>query len=140
MLECFEENGLKDMKFAFVLINKRINHRFFVDRQQKMYNPDAGTIIADEVTTNNFDFFLTAQSVRSGTCTPTHYHVIHNTTRLTEDEFWKVCNFQCYNYFNWFGAVRCPGPAQNAHKLAYMYGENLQCKIHKDLENKQYYL
>lgn len=84
-MESLVEKKIGKTKLAFVLINKRINIRFFRTGGNKLFNSDAGTVIADEVTSSNYDFYLTAQKVNQGTCTPTHFHVVYDTTGLKED-------------------------------------------------------
>lgn len=47
-------------------------------------NPSSGTVIADKkIATDHLDFYLCAQLVTQGTCTPTHYTCIENTSNLT---------------------------------------------------------
>jgi len=50
--------------------------------QQRIINPEPGTVISDEVTGKN-DFYLISIKTRQGTSTPTHYTVVTNDL-LTE--------------------------------------------------------
>ena len=88
----FETFGMKEVKFAFIIVSKRIKTKFFRDKE----NPHSGTIVDDVVTLNErlvvsivprlamffsrYDFFLVSQSVRQGTVNPTNYNVIRETT------------------------------------------------------------
>ena len=88
----FEQAGMKEVKFAFIIVSKRIKTKFFRDKE----NPHSGTIVDDVVTLNErsvvsivpklvmffsrYDFFLVSQSVRQGTVNPTNYNVIRETT------------------------------------------------------------
>ncbi|KAM3131412.1 hypothetical protein pb186bvf_016484 [Paramecium bursaria] len=133
-------------KFAAIMINKKITDRFFAENKNlpqgvqagkqgtSLINPPSGTIVSEKVVSSNFDFFLAAQYVTQGTCTPTHYTVLENNTDWTEEVFWQLTYFQCFNYQNWSGAVRVPACVQYAHKLSYLVGETFQGPIHKILE------
>lgn len=83
---------------------------------------------------------MAAQYVTQGTCTPTHYTVLENTTKFTEEMFWLITYYQCFNYWNWSGAVKVPACVQYAHKLAFLVGDTFQKQIHKSLVDKHCYL
>jgi len=43
---------------------------------------------------------------------------------------------QCFNYYNWQGAVRVPSVMQNADKLCKLVGEHIQANMnYVDFEN-----
>ena len=44
----FEQAGMKEVKFAFIIVSKRIKTKFFRDKE----NPHSGTIVDDVVTLN----------------------------------------------------------------------------------------
>ncbi|OWK14604.1 PIWIL3 [Cervus elaphus hippelaphus] len=73
-----------------------------------------------------YDFFIVSQSVRegTGTVTPTHYNVIHDTLYLSPDA----------------GIIRVPAPCHYAHKLAYLVGQSLQQQPHESLSKYLFYL
>jgi aubergine-like protein len=149
-------------KFAEIVVTKRINDRIYAfgdssgsrgsssqggrggypkEREAQYNNPLSGTIVAQSIVSNKgFDFFVCAQNVTQGTCTPTHYNVIHDSTGLAQDVFWELTFFQCFNYFNWNGAVRVPAPAQYAHKLGFLVGQTFKDVPHPNLDDKLYYL
>ena len=84
----------------------------------------------DELTVNeNFDFFLAAQRVTEGTCTPTHYQIVHNTSKISIEDFSQFTYEQCFNYYNWTGAVKVPATMQCANKLAKLVGESIQSNV-----------
>jgi aubergine len=68
------------------------------------------------------DFYLAAQRVTQGTCTLTHYTVIHQSEEIDMGPIIKFTVDQCFNYFNWPGAVRVPACLQYANKLATLMG------------------
>ena len=133
-------NGFKKVdpaykpQFCEILVNKRLDERFlsYADKYGKRsyYNSPSGTWVSTQVVSKNrYDFYLCAQDVTIGTCTPTHYTVVYDTVQLPQNTLAAFTYYQCFNYFNWSGAVRVPACAQYAHKVAYLAGE---CVI-KDL-------
>ena len=141
-----------DFKFAEVVVTKRIDDRIFTadniragSEPKNFGNPPAGTVVAEKIVSDNYDFFLVSQNVNQGTCTPTHYNVIYDTTGLDQNVLWQLTYNQCYNYYNWNGGVRVPAPVQYAHKLAYLVGQTLQggeteAKVNPKLDQTLYYL
>jgi len=147
-------------KFAEIIVTKRINDRVFSlgggqgrpqtqggrggyskGGESKYNNPPSGTIVHQQiVSSTGFDYFVVAQNVTQGTCTPTHYNVVYDNTGLAQDIFWELTFFQCFNYFNWNGAVRVPAPAQYAHKLGFLVGQTFKDVPHPNLVDKLYYL
>ena len=140
-------------KFAEVVVTKRIDDRIFTtassshqrggrggSEPKEFSNPPAGTIVANSIVSNNFDYIMVAQNVTQGTCTPTRYNVVYDTTGLSQDVFWQLSYSQCYNYFNWNGSVRVPAPVQYAHKLAYLVGQTIRGEMQNSLDDTLYYL
>ena len=133
-------------KFCEVIVTKKINDRFFTPNGKqgpggnKYYNPPSGTWVSEQMVSSNYDFFLCAQNVTQGTCTPTHYTVLHNDTNIAEDVLAKLTYYQCFNYFNWTGAIRVPACVQYASKLAFLVGQTLQADPHESLWDKLYFL
>ena len=141
ILSCFAEiQADYKPEFLEIIVTKRINDRFFIKNGESIKNPPSGTLVCDEVVSKNFDFFLCAQNVTEGTCTPTHYNVVHNTSQITEDEIEKFTYHQCFNYFNWSGAIRVPACVKYADLLAYNVGHLLEKEPNLDLCKKLYYL
>jgi aubergine-like protein len=88
-----------------------------------------------------FEYFIVPQYVNQGTATPTSYNVIYNTTNLSEDAFYFLTFEQCFNYYNWQGAVRVPAPLMYADKMATLVGEYLKETPTSDkLKDKLYVL
>ena len=83
---------------AEIIVTKRIDDRFFtLDRNKKDYaNPSSGTAVITGVTNPDpdvCDFYLVAQNVNQGTVTPTHYHILQNTTNFSLDVFLELTYF-----------------------------------------------
>lgn len=129
--------------FCEVIVTKKINDRFFTPNgpgANKYYNPPSGTWVSEQMVSKNYDFFLCAQNVTQGTCTPTHYTVLYNNTNIAEDVLAKLTYYQCFNYFNWTGAIRVPACVQYSSKLAFLIGQTLQADPHESLCDKLYFL
>eukprot|EP01017_Pseudomicrothorax_dubius_P037769 TRINITY_DN557_c0_g1_i2.p1 TRINITY_DN557_c0_g1~~TRINITY_DN557_c0_g1_i2.p1 ORF type:complete len:827 (+),score=223.84 TRINITY_DN557_c0_g1_i2:102-2483(+) len=131
-------------QFAHVVITKKINDRFFElggGRDGGKYrNPTSGTLVCSEIVSDNFDFFICAQNVTQGTATPTRYNVVYNSTTLSAETFYLLTFQQCFNYYNWTGAIRTPACTQYAHKLGFLIGQTFQDQPHINLENTLFYL
>ena len=70
----------KEVKFAFIIVNKRINTKFIQKAASSHTNPPSGTVVDDVVTLpERYDFFLISQSVTQGTVNPTSYNVVKVT-------------------------------------------------------------
>ncbi|XP_019620692.1 PREDICTED: piwi-like protein 1 [Branchiostoma belcheri] len=128
-------------KITFVIVNKRINTRFFARDGSGLQNPPPGTVVDDEVTRPEwYDFFLVSTSVRQGTVTPCHYNVVWDTSGLKPDQMQKLTYKLCHLYYNWQGTIRVPAPCQYAHKLAFLVGQSVHTKPSEDLAQTLFYL
>lgn len=132
-------------KVAFFQVNKKIGQKFYEKSSNPakngLDNPVSGTLIGREIVGNDFfEFFLCAQNCNSGVCTPTKYTCLANTTEFSEDTFWQLTYFQCFNYYNWQGPVRVPAPMMYAGKLAKFTSDVLAGKAKVTLANSVYYL
>lgn len=132
----YDETGIS-VKFAFLIVTKRINTRIFNDKK----NPPPGTVV-DDIVTNpiRYDFFIVSQSVRQGTVTPCAYHVIADTTGWLPDQMQRLTYKLCHMYYNWSGTVRVPAPCQYAHKLAFLVAQFLRNDPSHHMEEILYYL
>merc|ERR1719216_103538 len=79
--EVMKLQGLENVQFAYIIVSKRINARFFQMTGTKPMNPPSGSVLDDVVTLpERHDFYLVSQSVRQGTVNPTSYNIIINTS------------------------------------------------------------
>ena len=128
-------------QFAEIIVTKRISDRFFNGAgKDGCGNAQSGTVVARDVVSNYFDFFLVAQEVTMGTATPTHYNVIFNSTDFSEDMFYDFTYRQCYNYYNWSGAIRVPAVLMYAHKSAFVAGQTYQSEHRAELNHTLFFL
>lgn len=144
MLQCLEVPDHPEYKpsFSYVVVKKRVNARFFMQRGQAgLNNPPPGTIIDDVVTRPEwYDFFVVSQSVREGTVSPTHYNVVFDTSGLVPNNMQRLAYKLCHLYYNWPGTVRVPAPCLYAHKLAFLVGQSIHRPPSPALCDKLYFL
>lgn len=137
--QAFREHQDYNPHFAFIVVKKRVNARFFVEDQLR--NPRPGTIIdRGVVSRNGYDFYMIAQHVNQGSATPTHYHVLIDQSQLTADQIQFLTYKLCHLYFNWSATVKVPAPCQYAHKLAKLIGQSIHQETHKRIEHLLFYL
>lgn len=109
------------------MVNKRVNAKFFKAQGSSYDNPPMGTVVDQGVVrSNGYDFYLipvTGKSDQGAVC-PVHYTVLYSDPLLPRTELSQLTYNLCFLYYNWSGPVKVPAPVQNAHKLAYQYGEN----------------
>lgn len=48
-----------------------------------------------------YDFYIVSQAVRTGSVSPTHYNVIHDTSGLKPDHMQRLAYKLCHMYYNW---------------------------------------
>jgi len=141
-LSCFKEmNNGHQPKFAYVVVQKRINTRVYnVPRPGEYDNPAPGTVVDYHITRRSwYDFFLVSQRVTQGTVTPVHFVVVADNANIPPDVLQKLSYKLTHMYFNWTGTVRVPAPCQYAHKLADMVGQHLKASP-VGQEEKLFYL
>jgi len=128
-------------KFAFIIVTKRVNARFFTRTGNTFDNPMPGTVIDNTVTRpTRYDFYLISQSVSQGTVSPTMYNIIHDNTALPPAHHQLLAYKLTHLYFNWQGTIRVPAPCQYAHKLAYLTGTSLHREPSARLAQQLFYL
>ena len=72
--------------FTFVVVQKRINARFYLKKGPQAENPAPGSVLDHTITRRGmYDFYLVPQSVRQGTVTPTHCVVLEDETGMQPD-------------------------------------------------------
>jgi aubergine-like protein len=141
MTETIAELCHNSPKFTFVVVQKRINARFFAHDGRSMMNPLPGTVVDHTVTRRHYyDFFLVSQLVRMGTVTPTHYIVLQDHGNTPPDLIQKFAYVTTFMYYNWAGSIRVPAVCQYAHKLAQLVGQYIRTDPSDVLQRSLYYL
>ena len=128
-------------EIIYSVVNTKINTRIFDISegsgqthsnkfQPRVSNPQSGTVAFDELSVDQlYDFHLAAQKVTEGTCTPTHYIAAYHSSKMPQEELAQFTYEQCFNYYNWTGAVKVPATLQCANKLAKLVGESIQTDV-----------
>lgn len=126
-----------DPDVVYIVVNKKIATRMYVENKgqnpknqsDKYLNPPSGSVITSELSKDGHrDFHLIPQYAESGTVSPTLFKIAYQNKncKLTEEDIITFTFEQCFNYFNWTGAVRVPGCLQNADKLSKLISEHIQ--------------
>lgn len=66
---------------TMVMVNVKSNERFFTDHEQAR-NVPAGTVIASDVVSNLYDFYVVSQNSNKGSTVPNYYRVIFSDSKL----------------------------------------------------------
>lgn len=137
----FEAVCGKAVKITFIVVQKRINTRFFLENGREYSNPLPGTVVDRGITRSQmYDFFLVAQMVNQGTVSPTHFVVLHDDSNYAPDIIQRLSYKLCFLYYNWPGTVRIPACCLYAHKMAYLIGQSIQRNTSSNLSETLFYL
>ena len=110
-------------EIIYIVVNKKVNSRFFGMNQNQVFNPEPGSVVVEEMSVDDrFDFHLVAQKVTQGTSTPSHYVVAYDSSKIPQEDLVRFTYEQCYNYYNWQGSVKVPAWLQCANKLSKLAG------------------
>ena len=68
------------------MVNTKTNERFFIPGRNsgETRNVPAGTLVATDIVSDNYDFFLTSQFSNKGSTVPNHYRVVYSDSILEE--------------------------------------------------------
>lgn len=129
------------IKITFIVVQKRINTRYFTVNGSNADNPMPGTVVDCNITRSNYyDFFLVSQCVRQGTVSPSHYVVLRDDFQYSPDIIQRLTYKLCFLYYNWPGTIRIPACCQYAHKMAYLVGQSIRRSPSEELCTKLFYL
>jgi len=134
--KCFKAlNAAYNPDFIFCTVNQTSGVRYFSmesegssnyrggmrggEQHMRLSNPPAGTYVYQYITNpDNYEFYLIPQYVSQGCAKPVKFHVLFNKSGIPYEWFIAITNAMCYNYFNWQGAIKVPGPCKYAKKMA----------------------
>ncbi|CAJ0573833.1 unnamed protein product, partial [Mesorhabditis spiculigera] len=108
---------------TYIVTSKRHHTRFFPAPGAKDLlrsgNFRPGLLIEDDVVSSEyFDFYITAQNGALGTSRPTHYYVLHDDWNPSSG-FWQNITFAlCHLYCRTNKSVSLPAPVYYAHLAA----------------------
>jgi len=123
----YREANLPPPKWACIVVQKRIVHRFTCSDSNDSAPP--GTLVAKNVTSNQYwDYFLVScEPPERATATPTRYIVVKDVNMNLQqmpNDLYFFTNQLCNMYFNWPGPIRVPAPVKYANKLAQQFGQS----------------
>jgi hypothetical protein len=131
-----EKKIFENTKWCLILVSK-INEvkMFFKDsykgnNQTIIENIPVGTLV-DRVITHKekYDFYLNSADSRQGTCSPTHYTILHDDTELTAIQIYKLTYYLTYLCYNTTKSIRVPAPLYFVTRRNKFTYENLQGKL-----------
>ena len=135
------EMSAEVVKCVVVVVQKRIDAKFYSEARNQMENPAAGTVLDHTVTSrDHYDFYLVPMSTNLGTVTPVHHVVIHDDTEMNPQTVQRLTFVLGAGYFNWPGYVRVPSVCQYAHKLVELTGEHTHHAMNPKMQNSLFYL
>ena len=132
-------------KITYVLVNKKPNERMYEGKGKEDINPEAGSIIFEDLSRDSFkEFHLASVQVNLGSCTPVSFKVGYETYETPMDALAEMTYNQCYGYWNWQGPVRVPATLQYANKLCKTIADSgnkfIDYLKSNNLKNKLFYL
>ena len=137
-------SGKNKPALCVISVNKRVNLRLFdteSDMMDNIKNPPAGTFIPGIGSKTRYpNFYAVHHADPQHSVVPTHYTILYNDTNIDEEILKKISHQLSFMYFNWAGTIKVPAPVQNAHKLAYFYGQTGIKKVKENLSKSLFYL
>ena len=126
--------------YYYILVNTKVNYKFFSKGNNQYYNPNPGLLVIDDVTHRNFfEFYIQPQLVTGGSATPSCFHVACGNMNFPE--FLPKFTYDlCHLYSNWQGPVRIPNVIKAAEKLAKMTAKYTFDELNDNLKFGQSYL
>lgn len=141
-LEAMLKEQLGDeIRFAFIIVNKKTNTRLFAQNDRGFDNPRPGTVVDTAITLpERYDFFLVPTSVRQATVSPTYFNVIYDTLGLPAARLQLLSYYMCHGYYNWTDAIAVPAVCKYAGKLAFLCSQHLHSPPSPSMERLLYFL
>jgi len=104
------------------------------NNQNDVYNVPVGTLV-DRVITNQdkYDFYLNSAQSSQGTCSSTHYIVLHDDTELSANQIYKLTYYLTFLSYNTTKSIRVPSPLyfvtrRNRFTIEHLNGEMIHQK------------
>ena len=133
-----EKKVFQNTKWCLILVSKineikmfsKINETYHGNNQTIIENIPVGTLV-DRIITHKekYDFYLNSADSRQGTCSPTHYIILHDDTELTAIQIYKLTYYLTYLCYNTTKSIRVPAPLYFVTRRNKFTYENLQGKL-----------
>ena len=111
---------IKCVNYYYILVNKKVNFKFFEKSNKGFSNPESGLLVMDGITNKNyFEFYIQPQEITQGSAIPICYHVAYGNFDFPEiipKLAYDLCNIYC----NYQGKIRIPNVLKMAEKLSKM--------------------
>jgi len=136
--EKLEKKRFENTKWSLILVSKineikmfsKINDTYTGNNHSIIENIPVGTLV-DRIITHKekYDFYLNSADSRQGTCSPTHYTVLHDDTELSAIQIYKLTYYLTYLCYNTTKSIRVPAPLYFVTRRNKFTYENLQGKL-----------
>ena len=133
-------NPYKDSKLVLILVSKMNEIKLFLEGNNHGNNGEfienipIGTLV-DRVITNQdkYDFYLNSAESRQGTCSSTHYTVLHDDSSLSASQIYKLTYYLTFLSYNTTKSIRVPAPLyfvtrRNQFTIQHLNGEIINPK------------
>lgn len=71
----------KSPRLTMIMVNVKTSERFFTEGDRPQNIP-AGTVVATDVVSKDYDFFVVSQSSNKGSTVPNHYKVVYSDSKM----------------------------------------------------------
>ena len=123
------------------MVNVKTSERFFTEGDSNVRNVPAGTLVASDIVSNYYDFYVVSQASNRGSTVPNHYRVIYSDSKMEEGVLQELIFSQCFNYVNWTGSIKVPAILQYAKKCAKFTAEVFEKgEVPEEMRGKPYYV
>lgn len=125
-------------KWCLILVSKINEIKMFSKRNETYQGNNASIIenipvgtLVDRIITHRdkYDFYLNSADSRQGTCSPTHYTILHDDTELSAIQIYKLTYYLTYLCYNTTKSIRVPAPLYFVTRRNKFTYENLKGKI-----------
>ncbi len=104
-------------KWCYIMVSKFNDIKLFMKDYNKDYdewninNVPVGTLIDKKITSpEKYDFYLNSADSRQGTCSPTHYTVLFDNTKISANNIYKTTYFLTFLCYNTTKSIKVPAP------------------------------
>ena len=134
-----ETSPFKQTKWILILVSKLNEIKMFLEdnegnNNEGVSNIPVGTLV-DRVITNQdkYDFYLNSAESRQGTCSSTHYIILHDDTTLSASQIYKLTYYLTFLSYNTTKSIRVPSPLyfvtrRNQFTISHLNGELINQK------------
>ena len=112
-----EKKIFEETKWCLLLVSKINEVKMFWEGQNEGYhnsrieNIPVGTIVDRKITNKEkYDFYLNSAESRQGTCSSTHYTILHDDTELSAMQIYKLTYYLTFLSYNTTHSIRVPAP------------------------------